>query len=298
MRASMNNSPRPVTVTLRERKSFQDRVRKIALYLVLSAIGAFFILPFYWAFMASFKSLTEMYQFPPRLTFSHLQWQNYVAALTVLPFHRFLANTLLIILFKVAGTVVSCTLVGFAFARLQFRGRNFLFYALISTMMLPEAARMIPDYQIMQLFGWIDTYKPLVVPSFLAVNVFNVFLMRQYFRTIPKSLDEAAKIDGCSSARIFLEIMVPLAKPAILTIGVFSFIAGWQDFADPLIYLQTFSKFTISLGLKMFQDAEGGTFGNLLMAASMVAMVPILVIFFVAQRYFIKGIVISGGSKG
>jgi multiple sugar transport system permease protein len=280
------------------RKSVRERIRKTAWYLVLSLAGIVFIMPFYWAAVSSFKTLGEMYQFPPKLIFSDLNWQNYVTALTVLPFHRFLANTLLIILFKTVGTMASCTLVGFAFARLQFKGRNVLFYVLLSTMMLPEAARLIPDYQMMQMFGWIDTFKPMIVPSFLALNVFYVFLMRQYFRTIPRSLEEVAKIDGCSSARIFLEIMVPLAKPAILTVGVFAFISGWQDFADPLIYLQTFTKFTIALGLKMFQDAEGGTFGNMLMAASMVAMIPIVAIFFVAQKYFIKGIVISGGTKG
>jgi ABC-type glycerol-3-phosphate transport system permease component len=277
-------------------KTFKRRLQAWTSYVLLSLFGVVFVVPFLWGAVGSFKSLDDMYEMPPKIIGSELKWENYIKAFTYVPFGRFMFNSFSIVILNMAGVAVSCTITGYAFSRVKWKGRDFFFYVLLSGMMLPAAARMVPMYQIMSILGWLDTYKPMTIPYWLGLNVFNSFLMRQYFRTIPKSLEEAAKIDGCSSFRIFLEIMVPLAKPAIATIMILTFIFNWQNFAGPLMYLSTYQKFTVALGLRMFQSMTS-SYTHLLMAASMIALIPLLIIFFLGQKYFVKGIVLSG-SKG
>jgi len=222
-----------------------------------------------------------------------LRWGNYRDAWTAEPFNRFLLNTLIITLACIIGQVFSASLVGFGFSRLHFPGRNALFFVMLATLMLPGQVTMIPVYLIYRSLGWIDTFLPLTVPAFLGGGPFFIFLFRQFFMTLPRELDEAARVDGCSAFRIYWNVLMPLCKPVVATIAVFSFIAHWNEFLAPLIYLNSPEKQTLALGLRTFQ----GTFVtqlHLLMAASLVVLLPILVIFFLAQKQFIKGVALSG----
>ncbi|MEW6042626.1 MAG: carbohydrate ABC transporter permease [Elusimicrobiota bacterium] len=277
-------------------KSFKTNVRVWSSHIFLCLFAIFFLAPFLWGLIGSFKSLDEMYEMPPKLLGSKIRWENYSQAFTALPFGRFMFNSFSIVFLNMLGVGVSCTITGYAFARAKWKGRDFFFYVLLSSMMLPGAARMVPMYQVVKMLDWLDTYKPMTIPHWLGLDVFYTFLMRQYFRTIPKSLEEAARIDGCSSFRIFSDIMVPLARPAIATVMILLFISNWQNFVGPLMYLSTYHKYTIAIGLRMFQDASGN-YTHLLMAASMITLIPVLIVFFLGQKYFVKGIVISG-SKG
>jgi len=189
--------------------------------------------------------------------------------------------------------VLSGCLVGYSFARLRWPFRDVMFVVLLCTIMLPPEITLIPVFILFTKIGWVNTWLPLIVPAYFGGGVFNVFLMRQFFKTIPADLEDAAKIDGCSTLRIFLTIMVPLSKPAIATICVLGFIGRWNDFQGPLIYLSDYLKYPISLGIYMFQSSEF-LFVNYIMAASLVAVVPVLIIFFAAQQYFVKGIVLTG----
>ncbi|NIA14025.1 MAG: ABC transporter permease subunit [Nitrospiraceae bacterium] len=220
---------------------------------------------------------------------------NYKAAMTVLPFHLFIFNSFYISLFSVTGQVLCASLAGFGFARMRFRGRDAWFVVLLATMMLPAQVTMIPHYQIFRALGWLDSFKPLIVPCFLggAQGAFYIFLMRQFFKTIPVELEEAARIDGCSSFRIYWDIMLPLAMPAVAAVAVLGFIQHWQDLMRPLIYLSSHELFPVSLGLNMFQSMHGGR-PQYMLAASNLTLIPILVAFFAAQKYFVEGITLTG----
>lgn len=219
--------------------------------------------------------------------------ENYREAWTAKPFTLYLFNTLFITLCCIVGQVLTASLVAFAFARLEWPGRNLLFFAMLATMMLPAEVTMIPSYLIFRGLGWIDTFLPLIAPAFLGGGAFSIFLFRQFFLTLPRELDEAARVDGCSSLRIYASILMPLCKPIIATIAVFSFVAHWNDFLTPLIYLNSSEKFTLALGLQFFRGAYE-TQMHLLMAASTVVLLPVIVVFFFAQKQFVRSIVLTG----
>lgn len=223
------------------------------------------------------------------------QWSNYARAWWALPvpFHHFVLNTYTITILNILGQTLSCSLVAYGFARFRFRGRKALFLLLLSTLMLPAQVTMIPVYLIWDRVQLIDTFAPLAIPAFFAQNAFFVFLLRQFFLGIPRELDEAAMIDGAGPLRIWWQVLLPLSKPAITTVAVLSFIAHWDDFVGPLIYLNNLENYTVSIALRMFQNQEGSEF-NLLMAAALVHIVPVLILFFLAQRYFVKGIAMTG----
>jgi ABC-type glycerol-3-phosphate transport system permease component len=218
---------------------------------------------------------------------------NFLQVFRMLPFHRFIFNTVCITSLAVFGQVCSACLVGYSFARIRWPFRDFLFVVLLSTIMLPGEITMIPVFILFNKIGWVNTWLPLIVPAYFGGGVFNIFLMRQFFKTIPVDLEDAARIDGCSTFRIFFTIMAPLAKPAIATICVLGFIGYWNDFQGPLIYLSDYLKYPISMGIYMFKSAEF-MFANYVMAASLISVVPVLLIFFSAQQYFVKGIVLTG----
>jgi multiple sugar transport system permease protein len=218
---------------------------------------------------------------------------NYAAAWTAAPFTRFTLNTLFITVCCILGQVLSASLVAFAFARLRWPGRNLLFLLMLATMMLPSEVTMIPTYLIFRSLGWIDTFLPLIVPSFLGGGAFFIFLFRQFYLTLPRELDEAAWVDGCSSFGIYWHILLPLCKPILVTIAIFSFVGHWNDFLTPLIYLNSAEHFTLAVGLRFFQG-EYDTDMHLLMAASTLVLLPILVVFLIGQKYFVKSIVLSG----
>jgi len=221
------------------------------------------------------------------------RWANYTQAWSSAPFNRFLINTLIVTITCIIGEVLSCSLVAYSFARLRWPGRDVLFVVLLATMMLPRPVTMIPVFLLFRRFGWINTLFPLTVPTYFAVSGFYVFLLRQFLLTIPFELEEAARIDGASSFTILWRILMPLCKPILAAIAVFAFIANWNEFLTPLIYLSSIEKQTLALGLRVFQGTYG-SYLNLLMAASTVVLLPVLVIFFFAQRYFVRSITLTG----
>ena len=222
------------------------------------------------------------------------RWENFGDAIAEMRyFPRYLRNTLVLCLLTVIGTTLSSALVAYGFARIQWPGRDKVFVIVLATMMIPFPVVMVPLYSLFRWFGWIGSLKPLWVPTFFAA-AFNVFLLRQFFRTIPLELSESARIDGCSEFRIFWQIVLPLAKPAVTVVALFQFLATWNDFLGPLIYLTDQRDFTLALGLQFFQAAQGGTLWNLLMAASSLIVIPVIMLFFLTQRTFIEGVSMTG----
>lgn len=270
-----------------------QRPRLLVLALLL-LLGAMFLLPFAWMVSTSLKPLNETMVLPPRWLPSEPQWQNYPEAMRAMgPFWLYARNSLLLAVLNVVGTVFSSALVAYGFSRIEWRGRDNLFLLLLATMMIPFPVVMVPVYTLFRDLGWIGSFKPLWVPAFLA-GAFNVFLLRQFFLTIPRDLTEAARMDGCGEFRIFWQIILPLAKPALLTVALFQFMATWNDFLGPLIFLVRQDQFTLALGLQNFQSMQGGTAWHYLMAASTLVVLPVLVLFFLAQRTFIRGISTTG----
>jgi multiple sugar transport system permease protein len=267
-----------------------DQRRRLFTMTLLVVFGVVFLLPFAWMVSTSLKPLNETMTLPPRWLPSEPQWQNYPDAMRAMgPFWLYARNSLLLAVLNVVGTVASSALVAYGFSRIEWRGRDSLFLLLLATMMIPFPVVMVPVYTLFRELGWIGSFKPLWVPAFLA-GAFNVFLLRQFFLSIPKDLTEAARMDGCS----FWQIILPLAKPALLTVALFQFMATWNDFLGPLIFLVRQEQFTLALGLQNFQSMQGGTAWHYLMAASTLVVLPVLLLFFLTQRTFIRGISTTG----
>jgi multiple sugar transport system permease protein len=221
------------------------------------------------------------------------QWGNYRETWRTVPFALFFKNTLILAALVVIGTSLSASIVAFGFSRIPFPGREALFMLMLSTMMLPGIVTMIPSYILFRELGWIDSLKPLWVPAFFGGGAFNVFLLRQFFRTIPKELDEAAIMDGASWWQVFWRVLLPLTGPAVTTVALFAFIGAWKDFMGPLIYINSLEKQTLELGLQTFQTLYG-THWELMMAGAVIVVLPLIVIFFLGQKVFIQGIVMTG----
>jgi multiple sugar transport system permease protein len=269
-------------------------------HVALVCLSLVFVLPFLWMLSTSIKPIGETMSQPPRWIPSQVLWKNYPEAilygkdqLGYIPFLVYARNTILITILCVTGSVVSNALVGYSFARLNWKGRDAFFNVTIATMMVPFPVTMVPSFTLFKWLGWVGTFKPLWVPAFFA-SAFSIFLTRQFFKTIPFELSEAAKIDGASEFRIFTDVVLPLARPALAVVALFTFMGSWNDFLGPLIYLADQSSFTLSLGLQAYQTQHGGTPWNLLMAASVLVILPIIIVFFFAQKLFIQGISTSG----
>lgn len=267
-------------------------IKVLLQHLLLIMVGLSFALPFYWLVATSFKTDSQVFQNPPAWVPHPMMWSNYPRALMYIPFLRYTANTLVIAGLSVFGTVFSCALTAYGFARIKWPGRDVLFIILLSTMMLPAQVTMIPVFSIFKTLGWVGTIKPLVVPAFFG-NAFFIFMLRQFYRSIPKELSESAKLDGCSELGIFWNVIVPLSKPALAMVALFTFIGSWNDFLGPLIYLNDDLKYTLSVGLQQFLSQHGSEW-SLLMAASTVMTVPIIILFFLTQKTFIEGITFTG----
>lgn len=272
--------------------NMQKIIANTVLYALLLLGAVVFALPFLWMLRTALMEPAQVQKVPLIWIPYPIKWSNFAEALSFMNFWQLLRNTITISGLAIIGQVLSCSIVAFGFARLQFPGREFLFMLLLSTMMLPMMVTEIPRFILFRHFGWIDTFYPLVVPAFFGAPFF-VFLLRQFFKTIPMSLDEAARIDGCSSFRLYAQIMLPLSKPVLATVVIFSFIWSWNDFWGPLVYLRSADMKTLSLGLQVFQGVYQTDY-HYLMAASLVVLLPILVTYVVAQRYFVQGIVLSG----
>ncbi|MEX2243591.1 MAG: carbohydrate ABC transporter permease [Fimbriimonadaceae bacterium] len=271
----------------------------VLIHAVLVLLGCVFILPLAWMVGTSLKTATEATADPPVIAPAVAQWQNYSDAITYgqeslgyVPFFVYARNTLLYCILFVAGVVVSNSIVAYSFARLRWRGRNVAFAATLATMMIPFPVIMVPIFTLFVKLDWVGTFRPLWVPAWFG-SAFSIFLLRQFFRTIPMELSEAAKIDGCSEWGIFTKIVAPLAKPAIAVVALFAFMAAWNDFLGPLIYLHSQDQFTLSLGLQFYRSQQGAQW-HLLMAASTVVIAPVIVLFFFTQRLFIQGIAATG----
>lgn len=265
-------------------------------YLLLAAGAIPTLLPFVWLVRSALMSDTQMFVAPPEWIPSPFAWENFSGALTAQPFARYFVNTVVIAVISVLGTVLTCSVAAFSFARLRWRGRNAVFAILLSSVMLPYAVTLIPTFVMWQELGALDTILPLTLPSWFAGaggGVFNVFLLRQFFLTIPFELDEAAYIDGASPWRVFWTIVMPLSRPAIIVVTIFTFIGTWNDFLGPLLYLQSEENYTLSLGLAAFQSTFITQWGYL-MAASAAMIAPIIALFFFLQRYFIEGVTLTG----
>lgn len=257
----------------------------------MALIAVFFLIPFLWIVVISLKPEAEVFSssFWPH----SLRFENYINVFKKLPFLLYLKNSVIITSISVFGIVFSSSLVGYSFACIQWKGRDFLFYVVIATMMLPLQVTMIPIFVIFKEFGWLNTFKPLTVPPFLGGGAFNIFLMRQFFQSIPGSLLDAARIDGCNEFKIYGRIVLPLAKPALTTVAILAFMFSWNDFLGPLIYLSDQAKGTLALGLGQFAGQQQPEWA-LLMASSVLMMLPVIILFFLFQKYFIQGFMMTG----
>ena len=280
-------------VNLLQSRRRQDLILKTVVYLLL-LIGAFGVMmPFFWMISTSLKRPGTEFTFPIEWIPVPPRFGNYWTAWSILPFNQWLFNTVRITGLSILGHIISCAIVGFGFARIRFPGRDAIFLLVLATMMLPFPSIIVPLFILFKELGWINTILPLVVPTFFATSAFYIFLLRQFFMTLPLELDDAARVDGCSTFGIFYRICVPLIKPALGIILVFSFMNHWNDFLGPLIFLSDIDKYTLALGLRYFQGQHRVEW-TLLMAASLLILSPCIILFFIAQKNYIQGIVITG----
>ena len=265
----------------------------LSAYLLLLTGSVVMLIPLLWLVRSSFMGLGQIFVFPPEWIPDPWRWDNYPKALTTIPFVRYFFNTLFILVPTVIGTLITASLAAFGFSRLQWPGRDWVFGVLLSALMLPYAVTLIPTFLLWARIGLINTYWPLVLPDWFGGTIFYVFLLRQFFLTLPRELDEAAIIDGANPLQVLRHVVVPLSRPALITVGIFSALFEWNDFLGPLIYLNDSRQFTLALGLAEFTGLYTSQW-HLLMAASTVVIAPVLVLFLFAQRYFIEGITLTG----
>src|SRR5437762_3666820 len=270
-------------------------VRRFGLHAIAVALGIVLMLPFYWAAISSLKRVTEVRQIPLVWWPAIAQWVNYAIVWNVQYFPNWVWNSIVLTVIATTGTLVSCSLAGYAFARFRFPGKNLLFTITLATLMLPAYVLLIPNFMLFWKLGWLNTYLPLTVPFWFGSGFF-IFLFRQFFMTVPLELDEAARIDGASYPRIFWSIMLPLSAPAFVTAAIIEGISQWNSFLRPLIILNLPETYPLSVGLRYFVVNPGDSLpkDHLLMAASIIMTVPVILIFFIGQRYFVRGVVMSG----
>ena len=280
----------------------QRNVGRALLYIGAVVASVLFMVPFVWTLFSSLKSFTEIYLFPPTLFPEVWEWNNYVLANQLQPIGRWMLNSVAITALSLVGVLGSASLVAYSFAKFRYPGRDLLFTITLATMMLPSGVTLIPQYLLFNKLGWLDTYRPLIVPAYFGGGAFNIFLLRQFFLSLPNELSEAATIDGASSLKILLSLILPLSKPALATLSVIFILWSWNNFIEPLIYLNSSAKFPIAVGIKYFQRAGPGAhvisagkpIEQLLMAVAVMMTMPIVILFFFAQKYFVQGVVMSG----
>jgi multiple sugar transport system permease protein len=296
---------RPIATTARPRRRFRHTLTASILpRIILIVFAVIFISPFYWMVVSALKSVEEGAAFPPTLIPQAWRWQNFVDAINYIPFGLYAVNSLIITVGATIGAVLSNTLIAYGFSRIQWPGRNILFYVCIATIFLPYPVVLValfdifsklPSFGIQGSSSWVNTFLPLIVPAFFG-NPFYIFLMRQFMMGIPKELSDAARVDGASELQTFWNVVLPLTKPAVTVIGILAAVAAWNEFLLPLLYLQENDKYPLAIGLAFFTSQHDVAY-NLLMAASTLIVLPVVVIFILAQRFFIEGITV-GGVKG
>lgn len=268
------------------------RISTLILLVIAAAGSIIFLIPFAWMISTAGKSGELVWRVPPVWIPPNYEWRNFIDSWNQLPFPTFYKNTLTITVLTVLGVLISSSLAAFAFARLRFPGRQLLFIIVLTTMMLPWHVTIIPQYIFYTKLHWVNTLKPLWVQWWFG-DAFSIFLLRQFFMTVPLDMDDAALIDGCSRFGTFWRILLPLSKPALAVVAIFQFTWSWNNFMSPLIYLNSIKLFPVSLGLRLFQE-RSGTNIQYMMAQTVVYLIPVLLLFFIAQKRFIQGIVISG----
>ncbi len=277
-----------------KRPETRQAIKVIAFFAIAIPIALLLILPFLWMVSTSLKVPKQIFKFPPVWIPDPIQWQNYPDGWSKYTnFNIPLMNSLIVTLTNIVGNLFSCSLAAYGFARLRAPGKNILFMLVLGTMMVPMWVTLIPQYVLFARLGWTNTLLPLTVPAWFGWPFF-IFLLRQFFMTLPNELDDAARIDGASTWGIFARILLPLTKPALATVAVFAFIGNWNNFLGPLIYLRDPEKQTLALALQRFQGTQGNVQYNYMMAVAVISLIPIIVLFFIAQRFFVQGIVMSG----
>ena len=277
-------------LTLSQRR----RIKNTIIHIILISLSFIFMFPFLWMLFTALKTPAELLRGIEVLLPEDPQWRNFYTAVTTVPFLMYLKNSLILVFFAVAGTLFSATLSAYAFAKLRWPGRDTLFVVMLATMMIPAQVILIPSYILYAQIGWLGTRLPLIVPYFFGGGAaFYIFLLRQFFKGIPRELTESAIVDGAGHFKIFLYIMLPLTKPALLTVSLLTFMFVWNDYFGPLIYLSNPDHWTLALGLRGFQTQFTGRY-DLMMAAAILVMLPTIVLFFIAQKHFIEGITFTG----
>lgn len=269
--------------------------RDLAVYAALLVLSLVFMIPLFWMLSTALKSRFEVFAYPPEIIPDPIQWNNFREIFTRVPLARYIGNTLFLVLANIVGQLFAVPLVAYSFARLRFPGRETIFFIVIATMMVPSQVTLIPLYTLYRSLGMVDTYWPLILPAFFG-NPFFIFLMRQYIKTIPRDLDDAARIDGAGTWGILYRIIMPLCVPPLTIVMVYQFLWTWNDFLEPLIYIGDTSMYTLQLGLSMFRGLYTVEW-HLLMAAALVSVLPQLIVYFLVQRKLIGGIA-SVGLKG
>jgi ABC-type glycerol-3-phosphate transport system permease component len=283
----------PVKYRRSPQRMLLDGLRWLFIYGTLILIGIAILMPFIWTLSSSLKPYGAGITFPPQFLPRELEWQNYAKVVQTIPFFLYMRNSILVTGFAMIGEILSASMVAYAFARLQFPARNALFLIVLATMMIPYPVTLVPTFILFNKLGWVNTFLPLIVPPYFA-PAYSIFLLRQFFMTINHELDEAAEVDGAGWFRIYWQIILPLSKPALATVAIFSFMFYWNDFMGPLIYLSENSKFTLALGVNYLRNMRGGGDLSMQMAASVMFVAPCIVLFFIAQRYIVQGIVTTG----
>jgi ABC-type glycerol-3-phosphate transport system permease component len=293
------------TVSVTRSQSFQSRLGQVGTFALLVIFAIPFFFPLLWLLSTALKTPTQVYVSPPVWIPNPIRWQNFVEAWNVAPFNRFLVNTLITTIIPMIGEIFVSAMVAYSFARVKWPGRDKIFSLCLATMILPAIITFIPTFVMFAKLGWINTFLPLVVPSFFG-TAFYIFLLRQFMMTLPEGLEEAARIDGASTFQIFIRIILPLLKPALATIAIFAFIGHWTDFFGPMIYLQKANLKTLMLGLASFESMMSGAGGsaigggfvssrlNLLMAITLIIDLPCMILFVLFQRFFIRDVIMSG----
>ncbi|NLE99671.1 MAG: carbohydrate ABC transporter permease [Anaerolineales bacterium] len=274
------------------RKQVTQIVSQVVVYLLVGVMGVLMAAPFVWMISTSFKTYEQVFVWPPEWIPRPWVWENYPNAMRAAPFARYYLNTFIMALGVVVGRLMVCMLAAYSLGRLNYPGRNLVFALLVSTMMLPDQVTLVPLFLITKKLGWLNSYQGLIVPNL--VSAYNIFFLRQFFRTIPKDLDDAARIDGAGQVRTLLSIILPLSTPALTVVTLFSFTSAWGSFLWPLIVTTRSEMRTIEIGMAFFADAHGGIEYPMLMAANTVALLPVAAVFILAQKNFVKGIALTG----
>jgi len=273
-------------------RSLRDRIFRFCLHVILIVLGITFTVPMFWVFSTSLKTLGEVFIVPIEWLPREPQWRNYVEVFTLLPLTKFIMNTAKVTALGTVGTVLSSLLVSFGLSRLRWRWREAVFALVLGTMMLPGVVTMVPLFVMFSKVGWVNTHYPLWAPSWFG-GAFYIFLMRQFMLGLPYEIDEAARIDGASTLRILFQVITPMCTSAITAVAIFSFLSHYNNFMGPLLYLSDNSKFTLPLGIYVYQG-RFDEYWHLVMAVSVISVLPIFVLFWVGQRYFVQGVQMSG----